>query len=332
MPSSHFKIARTYLSNTRRTYLNRHLKLCEKGSELCQKYALRIENCRPSRRCLEPACPQCWDYKSSIAISEAQKAFGDVPVEHVFHITVLFKPRTDLFHPRHCGDEFTAFKKRIQKKFRRPDFEETILHGRFEVDVKDSGETDFLRATQPVSSGLVITAVSSADHRISLACETASKIFVPHFHGLVAVHGNSTWRTANQIRSLIVDVNDHPDTVRVARLRQGQEKLEAISKFVGYTHKGFTDGFKGELLEQYVRFHTEVRPNRLRLQINRSRSISSKGNLDEDSYLTCWNEYSQQGGSPVGSTIVRKRKVFQNHPHKLPFEEVLLAKQNIVAA
>jgi hypothetical protein len=200
--------------------------------------------------------------------------------------------------------------------------------------VKDSGGTDFLRATQPVSSGLVITAVSSADHRTSLACETASKIFVPHFHGLVAVQGNGTWRTANQIRSLIIDINDHPDTVRVARLRKGQEKLEAISKFVGYTHKGFTDGFKGELLEQYVRFHTEVRPNRLKLQINRSsHSTSSKGDMDGDSHLTCWNKFSQQGQSPAGGTIVETRKVPQNRRHKSPLDEVeRLLNQNVMAA
>lgn len=267
MRRSQFKERFASISEDRRTYLNEHLSLCEAGSDIARAYAKEVRECRAGRPCRMPACPLCWDEAAKNSIRCNHDLFRDVPKENVFQITVLFEPRLSLFRPRDTAVEFNHWREIQRRKLRKTRNRFALLAGRFELDVKRRTETAYLQSSillVPTSDDGTDEAAESPDGDTQ---EYSHEVLVPHFHGLIAVWEKGKWSSKKRIRSWFISDGEHKDRVWVKKLQHNQDKDEAISQLSGYTHKGFTDGFKGDFLEQYVRFYTEVRRHRLQFQI-----------------------------------------------------------------
>lgn len=250
-------------------HLKRFRRLLKAGSETAKKFAEKIDQCRAGRPCRKLPCLSCWDRAAEDAKTENEELFAKIPKENIFHITVLFEPRINLFRPRDTADEFKEFKKATGRKMPRSSNRIVRLTGRFEIEVKEWNETEYLRATCTLLPDEV-ESHTDLDENLGINPQADQrKVLIPHVHGLVAICVDDEWYGSQKIRSLFMSPGDHCDKVRVSKLRSDQDKDEAISKASGYMHKGFTEGFEGDLLEQYVTFYTDVRPNRLRFRIKR---------------------------------------------------------------
>lgn len=263
---------------SRYRHLGRFRRQLRNGSTRAKKFVEKIDQCRPGRPCRKAPCILCWDRTANKAKAENHELFANIQKENISQVTVLFEPRFDLFEPRDTADEFKEFKKATRQKLPRSRSSIVRLNGRFEIELRQRDETEYLRQTdtlfhdQPESRS---KEDESPEHNLKA---NERKVLIPHFHGLIAVFANDEWHSSRQIRSLFMAPDDHCDKVRVSKLRSDQDKDEAISKASGYMHKGFTAGFEGDLLEQYVRFYTDVRPDRLRFRIKRD---STNGACDD---------------------------------------------------
>lgn len=265
----HLKQKLNAISKDREEYYIQHLENLIDGSKRARDLAGKMIDCRPGRPCRKPPCILCWDRAANEAKAENEKLFAEIPKENTFHITVLFEPRIDLFKPRDTADEFKKFKKAIGRKVPRSSIRIVRLTGRFEIEVKGWNETEYLRATYTLLPDEVGSHTDLDENfEINLQADDR-KVLIPHFHGLIAISKNGEWYSSQRIRSIFMSPDDHCDKVRVSKLRRDQDKGEAVSKVSGYMHKGFTAGFEGDLLEQYVTFYTDVRPDRLRFRIKR---------------------------------------------------------------
>lgn len=269
MCKSHLNRKLEEISRYREGYYIRHLEGLIDGSKNARALAEKMLDCRPGRPCRRPPCILCWDRAANEAKAENKRVFADIQKQNIFHTTVLFEPRLNLFKPRDTADEFNEFKIASGRKLPRSGNSVVRLTGRFEIEVKQWNETEYLRATAALSPDDARTQTDADDSLENDARANERKVLIPHFHGLIAVSKDGEWHSSHQIRSLFMSPDDHCDKVRVSKLRSDQDKDEAISKASGYMHKGFTAGFEGDLLEQYVRFYTDVRPDRLRFRIKR---------------------------------------------------------------